>query len=243
MSAERSTNRPQIAAQMAARILLVVLSVLPSMGYGSAATAAESAVVFMYHRFGDGRHPSTNIRIKQFEAHLKELQSGKYTVVKLPEIIAALKSKKPLPERTVGLSIDDAFISVYREAWPRFKKAGLPFTLFIATDPVDGGGPNYMNWDQVRELVKGGATIGSQTASHLHMASSSRKRNARDLAKSNRRFKAELGQVPTIIAYPYGEYSLAVGGVTRQAGFSAAFGQHSGVLHPEADFDFCRDSR
>ena len=31
--------------------------------------AANSAVVFMYHRFGEGKHPSTNIKIKQFEDH------------------------------------------------------------------------------------------------------------------------------------------------------------------------------
>ena len=40
----------------------------------------------------------------------------------------------------MGLTIDDAFLSVYREAWPRLKRAGLPVTLFVATesgDPAD----------------------------------------------------------------------------------------------------------
>lgn len=199
------------------------------------ADAAGSAVVVMYHRFGESVHPSTNIRIEQFEAHLEELAKPEYTVLPLPEIISRLRSKQTLPERTVGISVDDAFMSVYRKAFPRLKKAGFPFTLFVATDPVDRGIGGYMSWDQIRELKKAGATIGSQTHTHLHMARSSGARNSSDLEKSNARFKAELGEVPQIIAYPYGEYSLAVGKAAKDAGFTSGFGQHSGVLHPNAD--------
>jgi poly-beta-1,6-N-acetyl-D-glucosamine N-deacetylase len=202
------------------------------------ADTAGSAVVVMYHRFGESVHPSTNIRIEQFEAHLEELAKPQYTVLPLPEIIARLRSKQKLPERTVGISIDDAFMSVYREAFPRLQKAGFPFTLFVATDPVDRGIGGYMGWDQIRELKKAGAAIGSQTHTHLHMARSSETRNSSDLEKSNARFQAELGEVPQIIAYPYGEYSLAVGKIAKSAGFTAGFGQHSGVLHPNADMSY-----
>ncbi|CAN0531912.1 unnamed protein product, partial [Laminaria digitata] len=198
----------------------------------------SSAVVVMYHRFGESVHPSTNIRLDQFEAHLAELAKPEYTVLPIPEIIARLRARQPLPDRTVGISIDDAFLSVYREAFPRLKKAGFPFTLFVATEPVDRRIGGYMSWDQIRELKNAGATIGSQTHTHLHMASSSAEENSADLQKSNERFKAELGEVPTIIAYPYGEYSLAVGAVAKQAGLTVGFGQHSGVLHPDADMAY-----
>jgi len=197
--------------------------------------AADSAVVVMYHRFGESAHPSTNIRIEQFEAHLEELAKPKYTVLPLPEIVAKLRARQPLPERTVGITIDDAFLSVYREAFPRLKSAGIPFTLFVATDPVDRNIGGYMNWDQIRELQKAGVTIGSQTHTHLHMARSSDERNRGELEKSNARFRSELGEAPTIIAYPYGEYSLAVGKTSKEAGLTVGFGQHSGVLHPDAD--------
>lgn len=217
--------------------LAVAVGVQPLFTAGKA-VAAESAVVVMYHRFGESVHPSTNIRIEQFEAHLAELAKPEYTVLPLPEIIARLRARKPLPERTVGITIDDAFLSVYREAFPRLHKAGIPFTLFVATDPVDRGIGGYMNWDQIRELQKAGATIGSQTHTHLHMARSSETLNAADLEKSNARFQVELGAVPQIIAYPYGEYSLAVGKVAKEAGFTSGFGQHSGVLHPNADMAY-----
>ncbi len=224
--------------RLPAILLGMLMGFLTAAGPVADARAADSAVVFMYHRFGENAYPSTNIRLRQFEAHLAELTNGRYTVKSLPDILAALRDGTGLPERTIGISIDDAFLSVYLEAWPRLRKAGLPFTLFVATDPIDRRRRGYMSWDQIRELARAGVTIGSQTASHLHMAASSKKRNAADLEKSNRRFEAELDRLPTIIAYPYGEYSLDVRAVAQIAGFEFGFGQHSGVLHGAADFSF-----
>ncbi|MGB0630352.1 MAG: polysaccharide deacetylase family protein [Alphaproteobacteria bacterium] len=217
------------------RFAAFAIALAAGIGQYAPVMAADSAVVVMYHRFGESAHPSTNIRIEQFEAHLEELAQKKYTVLPLPEIVAKLQAKQPLPDRTVGISIDDAFLSVYREAFPRLQKAGLPFTLFVATEPVDRRIGGYMNWDQIRELQKAGVTIGSQTHTHLHMARSSDERNRSELDTSNARFKAELGDVPTIIAYPYGEYSLAVGRLSKEAGLTIGFGQHSGVLHSGSD--------
>src|SRR3546814_10430794 len=90
----------------------------------------------MYHRFGEHKAAATNITLQQFAAHIAELTSGRYSVLPLPEIVAALREGRPLPDRTVAITIDDAYLSVYREAWPMLKAAGLPFTLFAATDPL-----------------------------------------------------------------------------------------------------------
>jgi len=200
------------------------------------AIAADSAVVLMYHRVGESSYPSTNVTIEQFESHLAEIARGGYKVVPLPTLVKAVREGRKLDEKTIAISIDDAFSSVYREAWPRFKKAGIPFSLFVATDPVDNRTGGYMSWDQIRELRDGGVTIGSQTATHPHMPLQSADRNRVELEKSNARFRKELGNVPDLIAYPYGEYSLAVGKVARDAGFVAGFGQHSGVVNGRSDF-------
>jgi len=213
-----------------ARVLLWTTAVLTLAGSPAAVRAADSAVVFMYHRFGETAYPSTNIKLDQFEAHVSELKSGKYTVLGLPEIVRRLRSGDALPDRAVGISIDDAYSSVYTQAWPRLREAGLPFTLFVATRPVDRGLKNYMTWAQVKELKDAGVTIGSQTATHLHMAKSSLPANRQDLEASNARFREMLGQAPALFAYPYGEASLAVAKLVKDLGFTAAFGQHSGAI-------------
>ena len=55
------------------------------------ARASDSAVIFMYHRFGEDEYPSTSIKLEQFEAHLAELKSGAYNVIALSDIVKALE--------------------------------------------------------------------------------------------------------------------------------------------------------
>jgi len=196
----------------------------------------NGAVVIMYHRFGESDLPSTNIRLDQFEAHIAELTSGPYTVLPVPEIVAALNENRPLPERTVGISIDDAFASVYTEAWPRLRAANLPFTLFIATGAIDRGLRGYMTWEQIREMVAGGGvTLGQHGVDHGHMVAQSAEATRAELVAAATRFQEEFGETPSVFAYPYGEYGLALRDIVAQGGFAAAFGQQSGAIARSGD--------
>ena len=196
-----------------------------------AALAAESAVFLMYHRFGEDSYPSTNVRIEQFEAHIAELTNGQYNVLPVGEILAAIRSGRSLPDRTVGITIDDAYLSVYVQAWPRLKAAGLPFALFVSTDGVDKGYAGTLNWDQIREMRDAGVEIGAHTASHLHMVEASDDVNRTEMQRSLKRMEEELGAPPTLFAYPYGEAGLAEQGIVSEFGFKMAFGQHSAVAY------------
>jgi len=191
----------------------------------------NGAAVVMYHRFGDDRYPSTNIRMDQFKKHVAELKKDKYTVLPLPEIVAALRNDELLPDRAVAITVDDAYTTVFENAWPVLREAGFPFTLFVATQPVDRGLASYMTWEQIRTLARSDlVTIGSQTHSHPHMPARAPEANRADLAKSQTRFREELDRAPELFAYPFGEYGDAVKTVVREAGFAAAFGQHSGAI-------------
>ncbi|RDD63352.1 chitin deacetylase [Ferruginivarius sediminum] len=225
----------RVAVRAAALMLAFACWAVPVPALAAPA-ADNGAVVIMYHRFGDDRFPSTNIALEQFEAHIRELRKEKYTVLPLAEIVEKLRHDKPLPERAVGISIDDAYMSVYREAWPRLKEAGLPFTLFAATKPLDRGLGDYMSWDQLRELQRSElVTIGNHTHSHAHMADNSAESNREEVRASQQRFREELGRAPALFAYPYGEYSTEVRDIVKAAGFAAAFGQHSGAIAGTGD--------
>ncbi|HMA13481.1 MAG TPA: polysaccharide deacetylase family protein [Kiloniellaceae bacterium] len=196
----------------------------------------NGVALLMYHRFGEDSLPSTSVRLDQFEAHLAELTSGGYHVMPLPEIVARLRSGEPLPERAVAITIDDAALSVYREAWPRLKAAALPFALFVSTEPLDQGLPGSMSWQQLRELAADPlVTIGNHGHRHAHMAWLTKEEQRADIARAAARFEAELGRRPDLFAYPYGEMSLSLRDVVAEAGFAAAFGQHSGAAGAYAD--------
>ena len=101
----------------------VSLGALPHADVARADEPATKAVVIMYHRFGESDFPSTNVTMAQFEAHVAELKSGGYNVISLPKIVAALRSGEALPPKTVGLSGDDAYTSVFTKAWPILKRS------------------------------------------------------------------------------------------------------------------------
>lgn len=191
----------------------------------------DHAAVIMYHRFDEPKYPSTNIALAQFEAHLEFLSENGYSVLPLGEIVSRLQSGEGVPDRTVAITIDDAYLSVYEKAWPLLQKYGFAFTLFVATEPIDRRLRGYMSWEQLREMQAAGVSIGSQTKTHPHMHRISPAEVAAELADSSARFLAELGLRPDLFAYPFGEYSLAVTEAVKSAGFRAAFGQNSGIMH------------
>ena len=189
------------------------------------------ASLIMYHRFGDSRYPSTNIKKDQFIKHINELLKPKYNVISIEKAVIALNNIEQIKDRSVVITIDDAYSSVYEYAWPIFKKHNLPFTLFISTDVIDNKTPGYMSWEEIRILRDHGVTIGSQTKSHPHMFKLNKDKIVEELSISSKRFIDEIGSAPKIFAYPYGEYNLEVLKQVKLHGYVAAFGQHSGVAH------------
>jgi len=189
------------------------------------------ASVIMYHRFGEKRYPSTNIKIEQFLKHIDELLKPKYNVIDIKDGLKAIENIKLVKDRSVIITIDDAYSSVFKYAWPILKKHNLPFTLFVSTDVIDNKIPGYMSWEEIRTLRDNGVTIGSQTKSHPHMHNLNQDQLVYELSKSNDRFVKEIGSKPKIFAYPYGEYNLDVLEQVKAHGFTAAFGQHSGIAH------------
>jgi peptidoglycan/xylan/chitin deacetylase (PgdA/CDA1 family) len=197
--------------------------------------AADHAVAVMYHRFGEDSYPSTNTTLAQLDAHILHIKAGGFKVLPLRQIVETLRSGEPLPDKTIAITIDDAYASVMKYGLPRLKEAGFTATLFVSTQPLDAKLPGYMTWDDIRLAIQMGFDIGAHTASHAHLADQSLTEARLEIDESNKRYEAELGFVPQLFAYPYGEASLSVRSAVKAAGYRAGFGQHSGVLHNSDD--------
>jgi biofilm PGA synthesis lipoprotein PgaB len=221
---------------------LCALFLLPLWGFA----AEPHAVVFMYHRFGEDRYPSTSIRLEQFDAQLRYLAEHDYHVWPLGRVIRHLQAREPLPDRTVALTVDDAFASVYKEAYPRLKARGWPFTVFVSTNPVDRGLTGYMSWEQMREMQANGVRFANHSADHGHLIvrrpgereAAWQQRVRADILRAQQRLEGELGaqtnSAPRLFAYPYGEYDTALAALVHSLGFTA-LGQQSGAIGPDSD--------
>ena len=191
----------------------------------------NSAIVFMYHKFNVSQYPSTNIKIEQFEKHLEEFSKSKYSVKSLEYIVDTIVNDITLPSGTIGISVDDADRSFLTTAWPRIKKYGFPITLFVTTNTISPNNKNYLNWDEIRYLKNQGVTIGAHSHSHRHLPELTIDELKKEIEDSNKVFLKELGEIPLLFAYPYGEVNKKIIELLKKYKFKVAFGQHSGVIN------------
>ena len=190
----------------------------------------NSATVFMYHKFGVSKYPSTSVTIDQLNSHIEELTKEKYTIKSLNFIIDTIINDGDLPENTIGISVDDADKSFLEVGWPLFKKNNIPVTLFVTTGTISNN-QKYINWDQIRILKEEGVVIGAHSHTHAHMPDISIEEVRNEIETSNKIFLKELGEIPTLFAFPYGETTDEIIELVKEFKFKVAFGQHSGIIN------------
>ena len=185
----------------------------------------------MYHRFNENKYPSTNIRMEVFSQQMEQIKNLGYEFYH-PDIFLK-EFQIPKKEKKILITIDDGFKSFYNEAWPYLKKNKIPFILFVSTEPVGKNG--YMTWDEIKEIQKSKiGFIGHHSHTHEYLIDMSEKEFIEDIETATKIFKKELGYVPSIFSYPFGEYSLFMKNYISK-NFEIAFGQHSGIIDVNKD--------
>jgi len=177
----------------------------------------------MYHRFGETKYPSTNITVEQLESHLNYLVEQNYRFIQASDLLDPEQQK----EKTITVTIDDAYLSFYEVGLPIFEKYQVPVTLFLNTENV--GGFNYMSWDQLRDSLRRGVEIQNHSHTHSSFATLDEEAIISEIETSQNLIFTNLNITPNLFAFPFGESSdLAQKTIERY--FDAAFGQHSGAF-------------
>jgi len=222
-------------------ILFIVLFFLSSTLF------ANSAVVFMYHRFDNSKYPSTNITLNQFKYQLDYLEKNHYNIWHLSKVIKYIIDKKTIPPKTVALTIDDAYISIYTKAYPLLKNKKFAFTIFASTNPTDIKSKNYLSWDQMREMQQNGAEFANHSITHEYLLPKKGESDAKwenrvtqEIKTAQNRLQDELGsdtnEDPKLFSYPFGEYNEKLTNILKELGYvgitqtSGPVGENSNLL-------------
>ncbi len=191
----------------------------------------DGILSIMYHRFNESEYPSTNIQMDIFKKHIDLIKNSNFNFHdpnNFNDQFSIPKSKKE-----ILITVDDAFESFYNEAWPYLRENKIPFILFVSTEPVGRNG--YMTWEQIKEVDNEKfAFIGHHSHSHEYLIDLSNSEFILDIETSNKIFLNELGYVPNLFSYPFGEYSKVMKDYISK-NFQYAFGQHSGVIDLNKD--------
>jgi peptidoglycan/xylan/chitin deacetylase (PgdA/CDA1 family) len=198
--------------------------------------AQPYTTILLYHRVGEDRYSSTSIATEAFRQQMAWLSDHDYRVIPLGELVSALEAGEAPPPHSVVITFDDTYRSIYEVAAPILAEYGYPYALFVYTQAMEAGYPDFMSWDQLRELAaQPGVEIGNHGHNHAHGVRRGGKSLSpevlrRDVATAQEHIHARLGIAPIYYAFPYGEYTADAQAVVSEAGYRVQLTQDRGSV-------------
>lgn len=203
----------------------------------------DHIAILQYHHVDKQGPFSTSVTPEQFRVQLTYLEEAGFQVLDLKQSILKLKRGEALPDKAVAITFDDAYRNIYLTAYPILHEKDFPFTVFINTLPVRQKNPNFLTWEQMREMQGNGAVFANHTVAHPYLLRLQdgeseeewQKRIEQELLAVEEELKAHLGESPQMLAYPYGESNRRLRDWVEAQGW-IGFGQQSGVVSRQSDF-------
>jgi peptidoglycan/xylan/chitin deacetylase (PgdA/CDA1 family) len=196
---------------------------------GLSADGFQTIPILTYHRFAEDCNSPLCMPASTFERQMQYLKENGYHVITAEELSAFLEYRRGLPRKSVLITMDDGYRSVYNIAYPILQKYGYKATVYVYTSFV-GVSKMAITWNQLKEMKANGFTIGSHTINHsdltqpkageteqAHLA-----RVKEELFGSKKIIDRKLGQDTHFLAYPFGFYDQRSVHIARQAGYKYA---------------------
>ena len=207
-------------------MLLVIPLLLSSPRPMTARMVADSengtkVLVLNYHKV-DNMNISLSVLPEDFDRQMHYLSDHGYHTITPDDLYDSLEGQKELPENPVLITFDDGYRDNYDNAYPILKKYGFKATIFVITSFL-GTQPNYITWDQAREMDANGISIQSHTVDHKSMTDLTDDQLRYELVESKKKAEQELGHPVEFMAYPTGTYNLHIAQMVKEAGYKAAF--------------------
>jgi peptidoglycan/xylan/chitin deacetylase (PgdA/CDA1 family) len=172
----------------------------------------------------------TRVKPAQFRAQLECALSAGYSIMPLADYLQMSRPRT----KALALTFDDAYASVYENAFPLLRAYGIRATVFVLADYIgklDDWDVNFghirfphMTVEQIGELAVAGWEIGSHTCQHWDLTRLSRERLEEEVGGSKQKLERLFGREVHAISYPFGNADLRVVECCKAAGY------HCGVV-------------
>lgn len=220
--------------------------------YTSSSLSAETsssnnihyASILQYHHVNTSTPAVTSISPEQFEAHLELIQSEGFQVISLELVIDMIKLGAPFHKKTIAITFDDNYASIYHNAFPLLKSRKWPFTIFVNPKSISksesASDSNFiLSWNQLKEMKSHGAIISNHTNNHWHLLKQNpdesptqwKNRIKQDIQSAQSMLEKKLGKTPKWVAYPYGEFDNKLKKLISDMGYLGFSQQSGGVNH------------
>ena len=137
------------------------------------------------------------------------------------------KGKLELPDKPIILTFDDGYEDNYTTMLPMLEERGMKAVVYMVTNDI--GRPNYLSWDQLRDMQDRGIEIGSHTANHQPLTHLDPEKQAEEMRLS--KLLMEWNGIRTVFSfsYPNGAYTDAMPGMLAENEYLTAVTGDAGL--------------
>jgi len=168
----------------------------------------------------------------KFRKQMEAIRDLGLNVISMEDFLAWKRGEKKIADKSILITIDDGWKSVYTDAYPVLKEFGYPFTVFLYTNYVDGGG-SALTTAMIKEMQENGCTIGSHSISHPFPAAVKKERAkgpekftnylTKELSDSRKILRKKFNSEVTSYAYPGGFVTGEMLPVATESGYECLF--------------------
>ncbi len=185
--------------------------------------------ILLYHDFVE-RIPKTEmmVSVPTFRAQMQALKDANITVIPMSDLLAWKRGEKNIPDESAVITLDDGWVGEHQFAYPIMKEFGYPFTIYLYKKYVAVGGRS-MTVEQIKEMLKHGAELGSHTISHQQLTNKKGKSDEQykawlheEIADSKKWLEDTFGVPCQTLAYPYGNKNDEIVQLALDSGYEAA---------------------
>lgn len=213
------------------RLLMAIFLISCALAY-ALFSEPDGIPALNYHQINDRDENSLTITSHQFIAQMDYLKKSGYHTITAGELADALEKGSPLPEKPILLTFDDGYSDNYHVAYPILKERNMKAIIFIITDYVDQY-PNYLTWDNIREMQQNHIEFGSHTLNHAELTHIPPDDIKKQLVNSKAALEWRLSSPIEFLAYPCGFRNPAIMEQVKAAGYRAAFTVDLGRILPD----------
>lgn len=147
--------------------------------------------------------------------------------------------KKPIPDKLVVLTFDDATASQYSVVAPLLKEFGFGATFFVCEFPTKSPDRSaYMNWQEIDELDEMGFEVASHTRNHINVGKVPKAQFIEELRYIEDKCDSLGIDQPLNFAYPGYGLSAPAMETLREEGYKFARAGGSRPYDPQSDHPF-----
>jgi len=178
--------------------------------------------ILTYHHVGiaSGKWRLNDVSAESFEYQMNFIKRHGFQVISFDDLVEGIKKGHEFARNTVVLQFDDGYEDNYQYAFPILKKYAYPAMVFLISDKV--GSPDFLTWDQVKEMEKYNFMAGAHTRHHAYLPRLSLAKAQDEIAGSKKVIEDHLGHKIDYFCYPSGGFNEDIERLVKDAGYKAA---------------------